>query len=211
MLWPDARIEYETHHRHHWHHCYQFNHWIFAVSAVFQTEGPTVNCLAADYLARKPESLVVGGYRGLVACAMAGDSPVGQNAIKKLEALHRRILGPAETRVVLDGLSAFIGTLGHCTTCPLRACSNSCQHLCRDECLILALVAALQHGDDQVGFSAASALTCPARHAEIIGVAGDYAMRMKIFGQVLLPVPEFALYEILAASHSTHPSSNVIH
>ena len=170
-----------------------------------------MSCLAAAYMARKPEALVVGGYRGLVACALAGDTVVGQSAVKQLEALHRQTLGPAETRVVLDGLSAFIGTLGHCATCPLRACSNSCQHLCRDECLILALIAALQHGDDNIGISAASALTCPARHAEILGVAGDYAMRMKIFGQVLLPVPEFALFEILAAPHSFHKSSEMIH
>lgn len=170
-----------------------------------------MSCLAAAYLARKPESLVVGGYRGLVACALADDTVLGRDAVKQLEALHRRTLDRDETRVVLDGLSAFVGTLGRCATCPLRACSNSCQHLCRDECLVLALVAALQHGDEQVSISAASALSCPARHAEILGVAGDYAMRLKIFDQILLPVPEFALFEILAASHSFPQSSELLH
>lgn len=167
-----------------------------------------MTCPAASYVRRKPESLVIGGYRGIVECAINGETPAGEAAAKAIEDLHRKYLGPAETRVVLDGLTSFIGTLSRCATCPLRAFPPTSSHLCRDECLVLALVAALQHGDEQACHLSAHALTCPARMGETIAAGGEYAMRMQMFGQVLLPVPPLVLSEILspATGLPTHHS-----
>lgn len=166
-----------------------------------------MTCRAAAYLERRPESLVVGGYRRIVDCALAGDTPGGRQAADALQQLHRNCLGPAESRIVVDGLTTFVATLSRCATCPLRAFPSDSRHLCRDECLILALISALQHGDDSAGRQTACALTCPARVAETLAASGDYAMRMKMFGQVLLPVPENAISTLL----QPQPPRNIHH
>jgi hypothetical protein len=157
-----------------------------------------MTCPAAAYLERRPEALVVGGYRHIVDCALAGNTPDGRLAADALQQMHRDSLGPAESRIIVDGLTNFIATLSRCAACPLRAFPSESRHLCRDECLILALISALQHGDDSAGRATACALTCPARSVETLAASGDYAMRMKMFGQVLLPVPLSAVSALLS-------------
>lgn len=171
-----------------------------------------MTCPAA-YLERGPEALVVGGYRRVVDCAIAGDTAEGKQAADALHRLHREAFGPAESRIILDGLTTFISTLSRCATCPLRAFPSESHHLCRDECLILALVSALQHGDDNAGRLTACALTCPARAVETLAASGDYAMRMKMFGQVLLPVPQNAIAALLTPQppQNYHQHNHTIH
>ena len=172
-----------------------------------------MTCPGASYLKRIPESLVVGGYRRIVDCAIAGDTHAGQVAADALRQLHRDTLGPAESRIVVDGLTSFISTLSRCAACPLRAFPSDSSHLCRDECLILALVSALQHGDENAGRMTACALTCPARAMETLAASGDYAMRMKMFGQVLLPVPQNAITTLLSPQppQNYHQHNHTIH
>ncbi len=172
-----------------------------------------MTCPAAAYLERRPESLVVGGYRRIVDCALAGDTPQGRVAADALQQMHRDCLGPAESRIVVDGLTHFVGTLSRCAACPLRAFPTESSHLCRDECLILALISALQHGDESAGRTMACALTCPARSVETLAASGDYAMRMKMFGQVLLPVPLSAVSALLspAMGQTIHQHNRTLH
>lgn len=166
-----------------------------------------MTCPAAQYLARAPEYLVIGGYRHVLWAAQGGCP-----AVETMWRLHLEKLGDAESRVVMDGLTMFMTTIGRTAHCPLRCLPQGSHHLCRDECLVLSLVAALQHGDDVACRMSAEAISRAGSSAELLGAASDYAMRLKMFGQTLLPVPPFVVADILAGpSGAAQPASPTFH
>ncbi len=150
----------------------------------FDEYRPGRACPAQSYLARPAERLVVEGYRG----SLSGCASGGVGAWRIAWALYRDELGLTDGRIAFDGLLELIGTLGRCARCPLRFFNRNMHHLCRDEGLILALVASAQHGDDETGRIAAEALSCPLRCAELGLSAADYALRLRMVGRTLLPV-----------------------
>ncbi len=157
-------------------------------------------CLAETYLARPAERLVVEGYRtGLSGCV--GGDPSGWQVAWTL---YRDELGAHGGRIAFDGLIGMIDALGRCARCPLRFFNSDMRHLCRDEGLLLALVAAAQHGDEQTGQIAAQALSCPLRCGELAMSATDYAMRLRMVGRTLLPVSA-AMTASLAKTNGTSP------
>lgn len=153
-----------------------------------------MTCPAADYLARQPERLVVEGYRNWLNGFAQNDS----RAWDSVWNLYAAELGISEGRIALDGLAAFVDALGRCASCPLRFFPSKACHLCRDECLVLSLVAALQHGDEDAGRMSAEGLACRTGCTEVTAAAGDYAMRLKMFGQTLLPIPPLVVADFLA-------------
>ncbi len=164
---------------------------------------------ALRYLDRTPEFLVVKGYRNwLGGCAT--QDPRQWDRLRRLHALR---LGETQAGVVVDGLVAFVSTLGRCATCPLRFFPSESCHLCRDECLVLSLVAAIQHGDEESCRLSAGALVCPLRAPETVIAAGDYAMRLKYAGCMLLPIPPLVVSDFIAANPVRHnaPQARTIH
>lgn len=163
-----------------------------------------MTCPAADYLNRKPEQLVVRGYRDwLQGCA--GDDRWAWNTVGNLYAAE---LGEAEGRIALEGLAQFVMALGRCATCPLRFFPSETFHLCRDECLVLSLVAALQHGDEDAQRMSAEGLVCRSRCPELVAAAGDYAMRLKMFDCTLLPIPPLVVADFLDRRPASEADSN---
>lgn len=170
-------------------------------------------CPAANYLSRPAERLVLEGYRtGLSGCA-SGDVAGWRGAWD----LYRGDLRHDDARIAFDGLIEMIGALGRCARCPLRFFNREIRHICRDEGLLLALVAASQHGDEQTGQIAAEALSCPMRCGELAVAAADYGLRLRMVGRTLLPVSaEFAAALASAglqpaASMSDAPPSLALH
>lgn len=106
----------------------------------------------------------------------------------------------------MDSLSFFMNTLRRTAPCPLQALPEGACQLCRDECMVLSLVASLQHGDDLACRMAAQNLAGEAHRVETVMAAGEYAMRLKIFGQVLLPIPPFVIADILAGPPQHAPA-----
>ena len=89
---------------------------------------------------------------------------------------------------VASAFAGFVEALKQCAACPLSAFRPDDQCLSRDELLVLSLVSALQHGDDETTVLAASTLTCPGRVHETIHAAAGFAMLLKVSGAILLPV-----------------------
>ncbi|MCP1198565.1 hypothetical protein [Notoacmeibacter sp. MSK16QG-6] len=141
-------------------------------------------CPAETYLARPAERLVVEGYRNSLSGCATGEVSAWRGAWS----LYLEDLGETDGRIAFDGLVGIIGTLGRCARCPLRFFNSDIRHLCRDEGLLLALIAAAQHGDEQTGQIAAQALSCPLRCGELTISATDYALRLRMVGRTLLPV-----------------------
>lgn len=147
-------------------------------------QDPNIECAAARYLAREPEGLVVGGYRGLLGFAAERD-------VSRLEAVwndFNRKLDRNCARLAMSGLESLIVKIGRCATCPLRFHCQGIQHLCRDECLILGLIASLQNGEDDAAFLSASALTSRSGAFEVLAAASEFAMALKMGGKQLLPI-----------------------
>lgn len=160
-------------------------------------------CPASRYLARTPESLVVGGYRAWLHFA------IEQNA-SCLDGIRDRFdhhLGRSTALVAMAGLESMIRQLGTCAGCPLRCFCQGSQHLCRDECLILGLISGLQNGEDESAYLSAGNLSSEARAPEVVASAGEFAMALKFAGQQLLPIPVDTVHWIIkggqAAPNST--------
>ena len=149
-------------------------------------------CPAVRYLRREPENLVVNGYRSWILGLIEKDAAHWEQAWNA----HARSLGSDAARIALDGLQELIRTLGACATCPLRFHKPDTGHLCRDECLILGLIAGLQHGDEDAAWQSATGLSCAAKCGQVMAASGTYAFSLKHADRVLLPVPAAAIRDI---------------
>ena len=123
------------------------------------------------YFERPPERLVLEGYRRW----LAGYDSGSVSPWEMTQTLYEELLGAAEGRRVLAELSHFVRTLRQCAACPLKSFPFGAHHVCRDECLALGLIAALQHDDPGAVSTCLSALACPARSAEVAEAAACFA------------------------------------
>ncbi|WP_306118247.1 MULTISPECIES: hypothetical protein [unclassified Roseitalea] len=140
------------------------------------------------------ERLVLEGYRH------AGHRPAdcAAAARQRLRHLYGAALSGRDVRQALAALDQFVATLGLCARCPLHLCEAGSPRICDDERLILALIAAIQNGDDALAETCLRALTCHRRCEELAVAAGSFALIMKALGQTLAPVPGHAVDEVLA-------------
>lgn len=146
------------------------------------------------YFERPPERLVLEGYRRWMAGFETGSVAPWETAW----VVYAEVLGPAEARRALGELSYFIRTLRQCAACPLRSFPFGARHICRDECLTLGLVAALQNGDSSAAQKCIDAITCPAFSPNVGEAADGFARALSECEQHLLPIPLAAIEDVLA-------------
>ncbi|MEM8798026.1 MAG: hypothetical protein AAGE61_20845 [Pseudomonadota bacterium] len=150
------------------------------------------NCPENGYLSHPTEMLVLKGYRQW----MAGIATKDISHWNETWNMFCRTLGPPHARACMDALVAFVGTLRLCANCPLKTLDPTCSGLCRDECLVVGLLAALQHGDEAALNLCLNKLTSGPRSQEVTNAAGELAIALKAAGFVLCPVPINVLYDI---------------
>ncbi len=150
----------------------------------FKTDHQDNGRAAVDYMNRPPENLVLNGYRGWLLHAAESD-PCHLSEVWNLYCAQ---MSERNACFVMSGLEGLIRQLGICATCPLRFARPKTNYLCRDECLILGLIAGLQNSDEEAAFESASALTCAAKSNEVMISGGEFAMALKCAGQQLLPI-----------------------
>ena len=158
-----------------------------------------MTCPSQDYLARPCEYLVLEGYRHWSSGIITGNHLHWQNAWN----LYAVKLGTEEGRLALNALTKFAKTLGLCATCPLKTSPIGCNHLCRDEVLILGLLSGLQHGEDTTVTLCLDGLTCPSRCEEVLIAAEALATTFRSLGKLLLPVPARTIKAILTENLSS--------
>jgi hypothetical protein len=151
------------------------------------------------YFERAPEKLVLEGYRRWMAGFDTGSVAPWETAW----GVYAEVLGPVEARRALAELSFFVRTLRQCAACPLRTFPFGAHHICRDECMTLGLIAALQHGDTPVAEKCLGAITCPAMVQPAGEAASAFAQTLMDFEQHLLPIPLAAIEDVLARSGRT--------
>lgn len=198
-------------------------------------------CLAKDYLARPPEGLTVNGYRafafermfdrripdgllndqvvdqvaGQISGQVSGQS-ADQAASHRAQNQMRFIdhLGAKFGPMAHDALEDLVRHLGVCATCPLRTYAPGSCHLGSDECLLLALISAIQMGDEHAMHIAIDGLSCAQKCDLVLGPAAQYAAIMKSCGAILLPFPaslmsEFFKNEMSFQTKRTQTHSNL--
>lgn len=166
--------------------------------------GTCGDCPAAAYLRQPPENLVVNGYRNWIAGLAHADSRYWDAAWTA----HVKALGQVDAGHALDVMASLIRQLGSCATCPLRFYKPGAGHLCRDECLVLGMVAGAQHGDEEALVQSARMLTCSDACVEVVDRASAYAAILLGHSHRLTPIPLSAIVDInvratLTAAHSS--------
>ncbi|GAB4353731.1 MAG: hypothetical protein Kow0026_11930 [Oricola sp.] len=162
------------------------------------------NCQTGDsaaYFSRPPERLVLEGYRHWAFGVATGNRAAWQRAA----GLYRDIIGVPGAGAALDALSEFVSTLGRCAACPLRTFESGSHHVCRDEVLVMGLIAGIQNHDDAAAELCLTELSCATRCDEVAMAAGSFALVLRGLGKTLLPIPACVVRDILARSRaSTH-------
>ena len=152
------------------------------------------------YLARPAERLTLQGYRGWT-WTVASRSPAPWREVCRL---YRSDL-KENAEMALQALSDFVETLGLCAACPLRMRGPEAHGLCRDEALVLALLAGLQHCDQAAIERSVSAICCPAKAEDVTCAAGIYAVTLRMLDRYLLPIPLQVVGRICSAETGLTP------
>jgi hypothetical protein len=149
------------------------------------------------YFDRAPEKLVLEGYRRWMAGFETGSVTPWEMTLT----LYTDLLGGESGRRALSDLSHFVRTLRQCAACPLRSFPFGAHHICRDECMTLGLIAAMQHDDCAAAATCLGAMTCPMRGREVGEAAACFADTLSGLRQFLLPIPQAAIEDILSRTN----------
>jgi hypothetical protein len=160
-------------------------------------------------LDRRPERLVITGLRCCMAGYDFGDIDCWETAWK----VYSSELGTTDARRLTAELQFWVRTIRAECQRPLELFPHGCAHVCRDECMALSLVAALQDCDVATACLAGRFLTGRLREepdAPVMSAGKSYAEALSAAGQRLLSVPESVVHAIAAISDRQAPSLSVI-
>lgn len=154
--------------------------------------------LVSTYLNRSPERLVLEGYRCWTAACIEQNTQM----LDRCWSLYEGSMPGASAKLAFQALGDFIETLGRCASCPLKTHLSGAKAVCRDEVLVLGLIAALQIGDDQTAELCLAPLGCPAQRLHIRHAALSFATILKGLGQKLVPIPASVVERLQAAEYN---------
>lgn len=148
------------------------------------------------YFARPPERLVLEGYRHWTLGKATQQHQPWETAVD----LYLDILGKRGSKTAIFALSEFVNTLERCADCPLRTFKSGSRHICREEALVMGLIAGIQNDDARATELCLTALTCRMRCEEMALAAGSFALILRGLGKTLLPIPSPVIRDILDRS-----------
>ena len=149
---------------------------------------------SSHYFERQPEKLVLEGYRHWTSGFETGSVIPWEMAWT----IYTQELGLKNAKRAITELSHFIRTLHFNAACQLKAFPYGSMHICREECLLMGLISALQNGDDTTRDACLDALATGSRVEQVKQAAQDYAQTMAELDQVLLPIPHYAVAGIIS-------------
>jgi hypothetical protein len=132
------------------------------------------------------------GFRYWLAVYRTGDLTNWEEAWN----LYASSLGSQSARAVVEPLARFVRTIRDWSLCPLACFPGGCRHICRQECMALAMVSAGQHRDLDCLAAAMRYLLDPDGHEEAMLPAIALAEAMKESELLLLPVSKQILEEV---------------
>ena len=145
------------------------------------------------YLDRKGERLVVQGFRHWLSGYEFGDVACWEQAWS----LFTDELGAVNAGALVSHLHYWVKAIREMAAEPVRCLTCQCRYLCREECLCVGIIAALQHGDEASAALCAGALV-GGRADEVIATARQFASLLIENGARLLEVPPHVIVSIVS-------------
>ncbi len=147
----------------------------------------------AAYFDRPPERLVLEGYRHWTRGTVLRSTEPWTQA----QLLYRGLLGDEDGETAIVALAHFVTTLGRCAICPLRVFNAGSCNICRDETLVMGLIAGIQNGDEPAIDLCLRKLCRRPLCDSAAMAAGTFALTLKFLGQTMLPIPAHVVARIL--------------
>jgi hypothetical protein len=145
------------------------------------------------YLDRKGERLVVQGFRHWLSGYEFGDVACWEQAWS----LYTDELGAVNAGALVSHLHYWVKAIREKAAEPVRCLTCQCRYLCREECLCVGMIAALQHGDEATAALCAGALVGGGAD-EVIATARQFASLLIENGARLLEVPPHVIVSIVS-------------
>ena len=145
------------------------------------------------------EFLVLEGYRHWGSGVIQKDCKYWKLASK----LFVERLGEKPGTLALKALTEFATIPGHSAREPLKTCEMGCPRICRDEILILGILAGLQHGDETAITLCLDGLIHQGDHDQVLTAADALACVLRSVDNVLFPIPAASIKAILTDKVST--------
>jgi hypothetical protein len=161
-------------------------------------------------LDRKPERLVVTGLRCCVAGYTFGDIDCWETAWRS----YCAELGTSDARRLMGELQYWVRMIRAESQRPLDVFPHGCGHVCRDECMALSLIAALQDNDLSTAILAARHLAGATEGEAPLSLATSgqgYADALMSVGQKLMSVPASVVLSIAAFGSGPCPAEETLH
>ena len=146
------------------------------------------------YFERPPEKLVLQGFRfwtrGTVLSSM--------EPWTEAQLLYRGLLGDEDGERAIIALARFVRVLGQCASCPLKVFRSGSRFICRDETLVMGLIAGIQNGDEPTVHYCLEKLCRPDHRDSAAMAAGIFALTLKAMDCTMLPIPAHVVERIMA-------------
>ncbi len=150
------------------------------------------------YLDRKGERLVVQGFRHWLSGYEFGDSACWEQAWL----LFTEELGAVNAGALVSHLHDWVKAIREKSAEPIRCLTCQCRYLCREECLCVGMIAALQHGDEASAELCAGTLV-GGKADEVIAAARQFAALLMDNGARLLEVPPHVIVSIVSGERKS--------
>ena len=144
------------------------------------------------YLDRRAERLVIEAWR---RWSMGGPGG-GVAGLERTAAFFSDELGPAEGQRLFLAFAAWLETVSAHRDAPAHASPVECPRLCRDECMVLAMIAAAQAADRDSIIAATGRLVEPDGSDAAVAASQRLAAVLSGGGYRLLPVPAAVVRDI---------------
>ena len=162
----------------------------------------------SGYFERPAEKLVLDGYRHWTRGTVMGSTDSWTQA----QLLYRELLGDRNGEQAIIALAQFVKTLGQCAICPLRVFNSGSHFICRDETLVMGLIAGIQNGDEPTVKLCLEKLCCSNLCDQVAMAAGNFALTLKWMDKMMLPIPAHIIDRIAdRPPQSDNASRNTIH
>ena len=155
-----------------------------------------------DYLEALPERLTVTAFRSWMLACQTSDL----NCINRMSDDFESALGGRAGAYCGALAGRWVKLLWRATPEPIGVYPPCCRYLSRDECLCAAIVAAAQHGEDDIALAASCALLRRGSESNLHGhlaLAADFASALAECGQRLMHVPGHVVNIIAAPETGT--------
>lgn len=151
------------------------------------------------YFERPPEKMVLQGFRFWTRGTVLRST----EPWTKAQLLYRGMLGDDEGERAIIALARFVSTLGQCATCPLKVFHSSSRFICRDETLVMGLIAGIQNCNELTVHFCLEKLCRRTLRDRTAMSAGAFALTLKALDHIMWPIPAHVVERIVAKAQCT--------